>query len=84
MVKFIEGHAVFIISTTKFSKLPGQAVNDLRVYSGFEWVNMRGIRDITSFIEFGFVWDREIIYAADQSFNYKPRDTLMLRAGFKM
>jgi hypothetical protein len=59
-------------------------INDLRVFGGFEWINMRGIRDINTFIEVGFVWDREIIYAANQAFNYKPRDTLMLRAGFKM
>ena len=59
-------------------------INDIRVFGGFEWVHLRGIRDITSFIELGFVWDREIIYAANQAFNYKPRDTLMLRAGFWM
>jgi hypothetical protein len=59
-------------------------INDLRVFGGFEWVHMRGVRDITSFIELGFVWDREIIYAENQFYNRKPRDTLMLRAGFRM
>jgi hypothetical protein len=59
-------------------------INDYRVFGGFEWINLRGIRDIRAFIEVGFVWNREIIYVANPTFNYKPRDTLLLRAGFSL
>jgi hypothetical protein len=59
-------------------------INDIRVFGGFEWNFMRGVRDVKSFIELGYVWDREIVYTVNQALNYKPDDTLMIRAGFSL
>jgi hypothetical protein len=59
-------------------------INDIRIFGGFEWHHMRGVRDVKSFIEIGYVWDRHIVYVVDQSFNYDPSATLMVRAGFSL
>lgn len=59
-------------------------LNDIRVFGGLEWHHMRGVRDVKSFIELGYVWDRHIVYAINQTLNFKPRDTLMVRAGFSL
>ena len=59
-------------------------INDIRVFGGFEWNFMRGVRDVKSFIELGYVWDRQIVYTINQAFNYKPNDTMMIRAGFSL
>jgi hypothetical protein len=56
-------------------------INDIRIFGGFEFTSYRGVK---SFIELGYVWDRNVFYAADQTLNYKPSDTLMLRAGIAL
>ena len=53
--------------------------NDIRASFGLEWIGQRGVR---GHIEIGYVWDREIIFVDTNSpRDFKPDDTVMLRAG---
>jgi hypothetical protein len=52
--------------------------NDLRVILGLEWITLTHIR---GHFEIGYVFDREIIFVGGLPPNFKPRDTVMLRAG---
>lgn len=55
-------------------------INDIRVIFGFEWETQTQAR---GHIEVGYVWDREILYAASRSpVSLKLDDTVMVRAGF--
>ncbi len=58
-------------------------INDIRVSVGLEWgqpnVIAQGRR--LGFFEVGWVTDRKVIFVTDPSENFRPRDSLMLRAG---
>ena len=53
--------------------------NDLRASTGFEMIGFRGL---TTWIEAGYVFDREIRFRSATP-NAKVDDTFMLRAGVK-
>jgi len=53
-------------------------INDLRVFGGLEWTHPNSVK---GFVEAGYVFDREVIYVGNQTLNFSPRDTFMLRAG---
>ncbi len=53
-------------------------INDIRASIGLEWFGPRGLN---GFGEVGFVFNREVFYVADQSDNFDPGNTFMLRAG---
>ena len=53
--------------------------NDIRVILGLEWTTLSGLRGL---FEVGYVFDREILYAArPPARSFKPEDTVMLRGG---
>ena len=54
-------------------------VNDVRAFFGFEWM---GPRRVTGFLEFGYVFNREIIYRSDPLTDLDLQDTVMLSSGF--
>jgi len=58
-------------------------INDVRAILGFEFgtAEMLKAGQRTAFVEVGFVWDREVIYVARPFDSFKPRDTIMIRAG---
>ncbi len=59
-------------------------MNDLRVFVGLEWL---GPRNVTGFAEFGFVFDRELVFLEDPVPDPDPlrrlklEDSFMIRAG---
>ena len=59
-------------------------MNDLRVFVGLEWL---GPRNVTGFAEFGFVFDRELVFLEDPLPDPDPlrrlklEDSFMIRAG---
>jgi len=57
----------------------GVDINDIRVFGGLEWSHPN---KLTGFIEVGYVFDREVVYRDLGVANFKPTDTIMLRAGF--
>jgi hypothetical protein len=52
--------------------------NDIRLIGGLEWETQTQIR---GHIEAGWVFDREIVFVSGDPPNFKPNDTIMLRAG---
>ena len=53
--------------------------NDIRVSLGFEWETQTQLR---GHIAIGYVWQREVLFAQTLApTKFKPRDTLMVRAG---
>jgi hypothetical protein len=52
--------------------------NDIRVIGGLEWETQTFIR---GHIEVGYVFDREIVFVSGDPPNFRPDDTIMLRAG---
>jgi hypothetical protein len=52
--------------------------NDIRVIGGLEWETQTHIR---GHVEAGFVFDREIVFVSGDPPNFKPDNTIMLRAG---
>ena len=52
--------------------------NDIRVIGGLEWETQSQIR---GHIELGYVFDREIVFVSQDPPDFKPDDTIMLRAG---
>lgn len=52
--------------------------NDIRVIGGLEWETQTQIR---GHLEIGYVFDREIVFDSGDPPNFKPNDTIMLRAG---
>ncbi|WP_419194020.1 hypothetical protein [Novipirellula herctigrandis] len=58
-------------------------INDLRIMFGLEWGQHEYIRAgrRNSFIEIGYVWNREIEYRYNPQDNIKPSDAFMLRMG---
>lgn len=53
-------------------------VNDIRAFAGLEWM---GPRQVTGFLEAGYVFNREIVYLSTQNVATDIDDTFMLRAG---
>ena len=53
-------------------------INDIRVGGGLEWTCPSGMR---AFVEAGYVFDREIVYASDLPDRYSLDDAFMLRGG---
>ena len=54
-------------------------INDVRAYLGIEWM---GPRRVTGFFEFGYVFDRKIVYRSNALDSLDLQDSLMLRSGF--
>lgn len=52
--------------------------NDIRVIGGLEFETQTQIR---GHLEIGYVFDREIVFVSGNPPNFKPNDTIMLRAG---
>lgn len=52
--------------------------NDIRVIGGVEWETQSQLR---GHFEVGYVFDREIVFRSGDPPNFKPDDTIMLRAG---
>jgi hypothetical protein len=53
-------------------------INDIRVSGGFEWETQTFIR---SFVEIGYVWNREVIFRSHDPTEFIPDDTFMVRGG---
>ncbi len=58
-------------------------LNDIRLLVGWEWGRNDLLRNgtRTGFFEFGYVFDREVIYRNNPQDNLFPTDTLMFRTG---
>ncbi|MEM9942093.1 MAG: hypothetical protein AAF939_10940 [Planctomycetota bacterium] len=54
-------------------------VNDVRSFLGIEWM---GPKRVTGFFEFGYVFEREILYRSVPLNKLDLQDTLMIRSGF--
>ena len=54
-------------------------INDVRAYLGMEWM---GPRRVTGFFEFGYVFERELVYRSNPLFDVPIQDSLMIRSGF--
>src|SRR5262249_49789913 len=52
--------------------------NDIRVIGGLEFETQTHVH---GHIELGYVFDREIVFVSRNPPNFKPNDTIMLRAG---
>ena len=53
-------------------------INDVRAFLGTEWI---GPRRVTGFFEFGYAFDREIVYRSNALNKLDLQDTLMIRSG---
>ena len=53
-------------------------INDVRAFVGLEWM---GPRRVTGFLEFGYAFEREIVYRSNALNSLELQDTLMLRSG---
>ena len=53
-------------------------INDVRAFIGLEWM---GPRRVTGFMEFGYVFERELLYRSDPLNGLDLQDTLMFRSG---
>lgn len=53
-------------------------VNDIRVFGGLEWM---GPAQVTGFVEFGYVFNRELVYATMAATPVPIDDSYMIRAG---
>ena len=53
-------------------------INDVRAFIGVEWI---GPRRVTGFFDFGYAFERELVYASDQNNALDLQDTLMIRSG---
>lgn len=53
-------------------------INDVRAFIGVEWM---GPRRVTGFFEFGYVFERELLYQSDPTNPLEIKDTFMLRTG---
>lgn len=58
-------------------------INDLRLVLGIEWGRNEQLREgrRTAFLEFGYVFERELLYDLTPADNIRPQDTFMFRAG---
>jgi len=53
-------------------------INDVRATIGVEWI---GPRRVTGFFEFGYAFERELVFASDRINNLDLQDTLLIRSG---
>ena len=53
-------------------------INDVRAYIGAEWI---GPRRVTGFVEFGYAFEREIVYRSNALDTLDLQDTLLFRSG---
>lgn len=53
-------------------------INEVRSFIGAEWV---GPRNVTGFLEFGYVFDRELVFKSDELNKTELQDTVMVRTG---
>lgn len=53
-------------------------INDIRVFVGREWLGPRGL---TGFVEFGYVFSRQLVYRSDPEAPVDISDTFMIRSG---
>ena len=54
-------------------------INEVRWFLGAEWV---GPRNVTGFVEFGYVFDRELVFKSDELNKTELQDSVMVRSGF--
>jgi hypothetical protein len=54
-------------------------INDVRAYVGIEWM---GPRRVTGFFEFGYVFNRRLVYRSDALSSLDLQDSLMFSSGF--
>lgn len=66
-----------------YKRINGQGdqgdVNDIRLFFGLEWM---GPNQSSGLVEFGYVFDREIVYRSNPAQKFKIDDGFMIRAGF--
>lgn len=53
-------------------------INDIRIGGGLEWTHQFGLY---GFFEAAYVFNRELVFAADETHPYSLNDTLMIRGG---
>lgn len=53
-------------------------INDVRAFGGIEWI---GPRRVTGFVDFGYAFEREIVYRSNPIDNLDLQDTLFVRTG---
>ena len=53
-------------------------INDVRAYAGLEWI---GPRRVTGFVDFGYAFEREIVYRSNPIDDLNLQDTLFVRTG---
>jgi hypothetical protein len=54
-------------------------VNDVRAFTGVEWT---GPRNVTGFMETGYVFEREMLYRSNPLNKLNLQDAWMIRGGF--
>lgn len=53
-------------------------INDVRAYAGIEWI---GPRRATGFVDFGYAFERELVYRSNPLDDLNLQDTLFVRTG---
>jgi len=53
-------------------------INDVRAFIGMEWV---GPRRVTGFVDFGYAFEREVVYRSNPIDDLNLQDTLFVRTG---
>ena len=53
-------------------------INDVRAFLGVEWI---GPRRVTGFFDFGYAFERELVYKSNPMNDLELQDTLMIRSG---
>lgn len=53
-------------------------INDVRAFAGLEWI---GPRRVTGFVDFGYAFEREIVYRSNPLADLNLQDTLFVRTG---
>ena len=53
-------------------------INDVRAFAGIEWI---GPRRVTGFVDFGYAFERELVYRSNQMNDLDLQDTLFVRTG---
>ncbi len=53
-------------------------INDVRAFAGIEWI---GPRRVTGFVDFGYAFEREVVYRSNPLDDLDLQDTLFVRTG---
>jgi len=53
-------------------------INDVRAFAGMEWI---GPRRVTGFVDFGYAFERELVYRSNPIDDLSLQDTLFVRTG---